>query len=278
MTRPGLALTGVTGVLGRLVAEDLAAAGVPFRVLARRPERVPAIPGAVVVPASYSDAGGGLDGVRVLLMVSASESADRLDEHRAFVDAAAAAGVEHVVYTSFFGAAPTATFTLARDHDATERYLVASGMGHTFLRDNLYLDFLIGLVGEDGVIRGPAGDGRLSAVSRADIARTASVVLQDVAAHAGRTYDLTGREALTMDGIAAVLSAHLGRDVSYLAETIPEAYESRRRWAAPDWQLDAWVSTYTAIANGEMAAISPDVEAITGLPPQTLAEVLAAEG
>ncbi len=137
--------------------------------------------GAVVVPCSYDDraaAVAALDGVTTLLMVSASESADRLDQHRTFVDAAAEAGVEQVVYTSFAGAAPDCTFTLGRDHWATEEHLRASGLRHTFLRDNFYLDFLPLMAGEDGVIRGPAGDGRLSAVARADIAAAAVAVLE----------------------------------------------------------------------------------------------------
>jgi uncharacterized protein YbjT (DUF2867 family) len=111
--------------------------------------------------AGYGDrdaAAAALHGVDVLFMVSASESADRREQHRTFVDAAAAAGVRHVVYTSFLGAAPDATFTLARDHWATEEHLRASGMAFTFLRDSLYLDFLPALAGPDGVIRGPAGD------------------------------------------------------------------------------------------------------------------------
>ena len=92
--------------------------------------------------ADRADAVRALEGVSTLFMVSGSESADRRDQHLAFVDAAAEAGVRHVVYTSFFGAAPDATFTLARDHYATEEHIKASGMGWTFLRDNLYLDVI----------------------------------------------------------------------------------------------------------------------------------------
>ena len=84
-------------------------------------------------------------------MVSAAESEDRVDEHRTFVDAAAAAGVRHLVYISFFGAAPDATFLLARDHHVTEQHIEHSGMTWTFLRDNLYADFFPLLAGDDGV-------------------------------------------------------------------------------------------------------------------------------
>ena len=140
-------------------------------------------------------------------MVSGVGVADRLAQHRAFVDAAVAAGVAHLVYTSFFGAAPDCTFTLGRDHYATEEHIRASGMAFTFLRDNFYVDFLPAMVGEDGVIRGPAGDGRVAAVAQDDVADAAVAVLLDPAAHAGATYALTGPEALSLDEVAAILTA-----------------------------------------------------------------------
>jgi uncharacterized protein YbjT (DUF2867 family) len=228
---------------------------------------------------SYADADAvrrALGGATTLFMVSAAEAADRLDQHRTFVDAAAAAGVEHVVYTSFFGAAADCVFTLGRDHFATEQHIRASGMAFTFLRDNFYLDLLPLFAGEDGVLRGPAGDGRVSAVARADIARVAVAVLLDPAAHAGATYDLTGREALTLRDIARIVSEETGRPMSFHDETVEEAYTSRLRWPAEQWQYDAWVSTYTSIASGEVAGVSDDVARVTGRPPLTLVELLRA--
>ena len=186
-----LAVTGSTGRLGGRVAALLAQDDLALRLVCRDPSRAPAI-GAEVVAATYGDARAmtaALGGVRTLFLVSAAEDAERLAQHRAAVDAAAAAGVEHVVYTSFLGAAPDATFTLARDHAATEEMLRASGMSWTFLRDALYADFLPLMVGEDGVLRGPAGDGRVAAVATDDVAAAAVAVLRDPAAHAGRTYD-----------------------------------------------------------------------------------------
>lgn len=273
-----LAVTGSTGALGRLVARALAERGLEQRLLVRDPARAPELPRAGVERTSYADpdlARTSLAGVGTLFMVSGAEAADRLEQHRAFVDAAAAAGVQHVVYTSFAGAAADCTFTLGRDHWATEEHLRASGMAFTFLRDSFYLDFLPDLVGEDGVIRGPAGEGRVAAVTRADIARSAVAVLTDPAAHAGLTWDLTGPEALSLDDVAAVLTAHTGRSVTYHAETVEEAYESRLRWPAPQWQYDAWVSTYTAIANGELAGVTDHVERLTGRAPTGLAAYLA---
>jgi uncharacterized protein YbjT (DUF2867 family) len=95
-------------------------------------------------------------------MVSAAETPHRVAEHRTFVQAAADAGVEHLVYISFFGAAPTATFTLARDNWDTEQHIKASGMAYTFLRDNVYADLFLYLAGDDGVLRGPAWQGRVA--------------------------------------------------------------------------------------------------------------------
>ena len=207
-------------------------------------------------------------------MVSAEEAADRIEQHRAFVDAAVSAGVQQIVYTSFYGAAPDCTFTLGRDHFATEQHIRGTGVSFTFLRDNFYLDFLPMTVGEDGVIRGPAGEGRLSAVSRGDVAASAAAVLEQPEAHDRRTYDLTGREALSLPEIAETIGAHRGSEISFHDETVAEAYASRRAWEAPDWQYDAWVSTYTAIGAGECAGISDDVRALTGREPTTLAEML----
>ncbi|WPF82252.1 SDR family oxidoreductase [Sanguibacter sp. 4.1] len=273
-----IAVTGATGSVGGAVAHLLSEAGLEQRLVVRSPDRAPQIPGAHVVQASYGDteaSDAALAGVDVLFMVSGAESAERLDQHRAFVDAAARAGVQHVVYTSFLGASPTAVFTLARDHWYTEEHIRASGMAYTFLRDSFYLDFLPMLAGEDGVIRGPAGQGRLGAVAREDVARVAAVVLQDPASHAGQTYELTGREALSIPEAIEVIREVTGRDLAYVDETVPEAYESRRVYDAPDWEVHAWVSTYTAIAQGELATVTGTVERLTGRPPLTLRELLS---
>lgn len=275
-----LGITGSTGRLGGRIARLLASSGVEQRLVVRDAGRAPALAGASVVEASYADSEAvrrALAGLSTVLMVSASESATRVQEHKTFVDAAAAAGVSHLVYTSFYGAAPAATFTLARDHYATEEHIKASGMAWTFLRDNLYLDFFPMLAGQDGVIRGPAGEGRVAAVAQDDIAEAAAAVLRDPAAHRGRTYSLTGPEAVTLSEAAELMTAMLGRRIRFHDETIAEAYESRASYGAPDWQVDAWVSTYTAIASGEVAGVTGDVERLTGRAPMSLAQLLRAE-
>ena len=276
---PKVAVTGATGFVGGSVAGQLAGAGVAQRLLVRDTSRAPVLSGGEAVQCSYGGRGAAmraLEGVEVLLMVSASESADRLEQHLAFVAAAADAGVRHVVYTSFVGAAADATFTLARDHYATEQAIIASGMAYTFLRDNLYLDFAERLVGEDGVIRGPAGDGRAGMVARIDVARSATAVLQDPDRYAGVTYTLTGPEAVTLAEVAAELTRVRGREIRFHNETIEEAYASRQKYGAARWQVDAWVSTYTAIAAGAMDVVTDDVQRLTGRPSTSLVEFLAA--
>ena len=273
-----LGITGATGQLGGRVARLLAAAGVEQRLVVRTPAKAPPLPGTTVVQASYGDRDAvrrALEGLDTVLMVSASESERRVDEHRAFVDAAAEAGVRHLVYISFYGAAPDATFLLARDHHVTEQHIEHSGMVWTHLRDNLYADFLTDLAGPDGVIRGPADDGRVSAVAQDDIAAAATAVLLDPGAHQGRSYSLTGPEAITLTEAAATMSRVLGRDYSFEDETLEEAFASRASYGAPGWQLDAWVSTYTAIAAGELAGVTGDVELLTGRPATSLADLLA---
>ena len=275
MTRLGV--TGSTGRLGGRVARLLAGAGVEQRLLVRDAARAPDLPGATTAVMSYAD-GPSVEaacrGLDVVWMVSASEDEHRLAEHRSFVDAAVAAGVRHVVYTSFYGAAPDATFTLARDHFHTEEHLKASGLTWTMVRDNLYLDFLPFFAGDERVLRGPAGDGRVAAVSFDDIAAALHAVLSDPDAHAGATYSLTGPEALTLAEAAAVMTRATGEEYRFVDETLDEAYASRAAYGAPDWQVEAWVSTYTAIAAGEMAGVTDHVERLAGRPPVSLAMLM----
>jgi uncharacterized protein YbjT (DUF2867 family) len=276
---PLIAVTGASGAVGSRVVARLAQAGSRLRLVVRDPERAPRIAGAEVCRASdygaREEMRAALAGVDLLFLIPAAESADRVAGHRAAVDAAVAAGVGHVVYLSFLGAAPDATFTLARDHWATEEHVRASGLAHTFLRMSLYMDFLPAMVAPDGMIRGPAGDGRVAAILRDDVAAAAAAVLLS-GGRDGETFDLTGPEAFTLAEAAEWMAAPSGRAVRFLDESDAEAYESRRSYGAPGWQLDAWVSTYQAIRDGSLQAVSPCVRELTGRDPVSLAEHLRA--
>lgn len=278
MRLPTTAVTGPTGKLGQLVVKRLREQGIPLRLLTRDPQRIRADEGLFPMANDYANpanAGQVLSGVETLFMVSAHESPQRAEQQASFVRAAANAGVGHIVYTSFVGASDDSTFTLARDHGATEQAIRDSGMAFTLLRDNLYQDFATDLVGDDGTIRGPAGDGRAAMVARADVAAVAAVVLSEPGAHRGRTYELTGPEALTMAEVAATISEAWKRPIRYVDETLAEAHSSRAQFGAEEWQLEAWISTYTAIARGEMERGTDDVATILGRPATSLAEVLA---
>ncbi len=273
-----IAVTGSTGELGGRVARRLADRGVPQRLVVRDATRAPELPGAeVALCDGYHDRAAmteALRGVETLLLVSGRESATRVEEHLSAVAAAADAGVGHVVYTSFLAAAPDTTFTLGRHHALTERGIDQAGLRRTFLRNSMYLDFVPFFAGADGVIRGPAGDGRTGWVARDDVADVAVEALLDPAAHAGRSYDVTGREARTLADAAAVLTRVAGREVTYVDETEEEAYASRAQFGAPAFEVEGWVTSYLAVREGDLDVVSDVVPIITGHPAQTLEELL----
>ena len=278
-------LIAVTGELGGRVAAGLSAAGVPLRLVVRDAGRAPRLAGPQIAenPGGYADSAGttaALEGVHTLYFVSATEAEDRLRQHLTAVAAAAAAGVQRVVYTSFLGAAPDAVFTLARQHAATEAALAATGVRTTVLRHAMYADFVpFFAVAEDGraVIAAPADDGRASFVSRDDLADVAAAVLgEDSPALDGAVLDVTGPEALSLDDTAAVLADVTGRPAVYRRQTVAEAWATRRPSGHPDWEIEGWVTSYRAIAAGELARVTDAVPALTGHPARTVVEHLRA--
>ena len=268
-----IAVTGATGGVGGRVARRLAARGVGQRLVVRDLARVPAIAGVQAVEmgkAGYRDQTAlteALGGCSTLFLVSAREATQRVVEHAHAIRAAVEAGVERIVYTSFLGADPDAAFTFAHDHFATEKLIRESGLAWTFLRDSQYADFVPGMVDEEGVIRGPAGEGRCAWVARDDVAGVAAAVLAAEGDHDGRTYDLTGPEAHTLAWAAEQLSAATGREIRFRNQGVQAAYESRAHIDAPDHELDGWVTSYVAIGTGEMDVVSDAVERIAGHPP-----------
>jgi NAD(P)H dehydrogenase (quinone) len=261
-----IAITGATGQVGGRVARLL---DVPHVLVVRDPARAPQTGGAVKV-AEYRDKPGmtqALRGVDTLFLVSGREEQHRVQAHMSAVDAAVEAGVERIVYLSFYGAAPDCTFTFGRDHWYTEQHIRATGRRFTFVRDNMYLEIIPHLAGPDGVIRGPAGDGRLAAVSYDDIAASVVAVLKNPAEHDGRTYELTGPEAFTLHEAAEVLG------VRYVPETVEEAYASRSHYGAPEFEVAGWVTSYEAIAAGELAGVTDHVTRLTGRTPKALREL-----
>jgi NAD(P)H dehydrogenase (quinone) len=272
-----LAVTGATGAVGGRVAERLSTSGISQRLILGRGAETPDLPGAVPVEVSdYGDADDmekALAGVSTMFLVSFREAEDRLDRHFRAVDAAVAAGVERIVYLSFLRASANSTFLLGRQHFATEEHIKDRRVGFTFLRSSFYADFVPYFTGDDGVIRAPAGDGKVSWICRDDIADTVVAALTDNA-YDGQTLENTGPAALDFDETAAILSSVSGREISYVAETVEEAWESRRPTGAPDWEIEGWISSYLAVANGELSHVSDTVERLCGRPPRDLESFL----
>jgi NAD(P)H dehydrogenase (quinone) len=285
-TRYVIAVTGVTGALGGRVLTRLAAAGsTDLRLVVRDAGRAPVVPGAEVRvnPGGYADGAGfraALAGADTLFLVSAAEAEDRLQQHLTAVEAAAAAGVSRIVYTSFLGASPDAVFTLARQHAATEAAIAATGLRATILRHGMYADFVpFFATVEDGaaVIAAPACQGRASFVSRDDLADVAAAVLLDDSPRLdGRTLEVTGPEALSLAEAADALSAVAGRPVTYRDQTVDEAWATRRPSGHPDWEIEGWITSYLAIAAGELSAVTDVVPALAGHPARSVAEHLRA--
>jgi NAD(P)H dehydrogenase (quinone) len=279
-----IGVTGATGALGGRVAGQLAATGkVPLRLVVRDAARAPKLAGAEVVenPGGYSDGERlrtALTGVDTLYLVSAAEAENRLDQHFTAVDAAVAAGVRRIVYTSFVGARPDAAFTLVRQHAATEDRIAATGVRHTFLRHNMYADFVpFFATPEDGraVIAAPAGEGRTGFVSRDDLADVATaVLLRDEDELAGRALDVTGPEAITLAEAAEILTEITGRPTAYRDQTVEEAWATRRPSGHPDWEVEGWVTSYLAIAAGELSSVTDVVPRLTDHPALSVAEHL----
>ncbi|MEO7113279.1 MAG: SDR family oxidoreductase, partial [Polyangiaceae bacterium] len=271
-----IAVTGATGELGRRVVRLLAERGASLRLVVRDAKRAPQIDDAEIGVAHYDDESTlfkAFSGMKTIFFVSGHENPRRLETHLRVVRAAAKAKVERVVYTSFMGASPGATFTYARDHAHTEVAIRDAGMQLTALRNALYADIAPLLVGNDGVIRGPAGNGSVAWVAREDVARLATAVLTD-ASHANRIYDVSGAAPIDLHMTAQLLSEVSGREIRYHAETLDEARASRAGNEA--WLVEGWVSSYAAIATGDCGVTSHSVELVTGKKPWSFAEFLKA--
>lgn len=274
-----IVMTGANGQLGRLIAAELLDRVGPagFAATARDPAKAEALAarGVKVLKADYDDPAGLVDafrGATTLLLVSGEAPVEiRIRQHRAAIDAAKAAGVGRVVYTSFVGAGGSDSLDFATIHGDTEGYLKASGLDWTILRNNQYAENLAGAIGgarAQGVLAlpaGPAGAARVAYITRADIAAATAGALTG-SGHAGRTYDLTGPLGLAYDEIAARLSARLGRPVTYV-DADPAAYgKVLAGFGLPDFLIEALIRIHAAAAAGTMNPVSQDAAVLAGRP------------
>lgn len=215
-----IAVTGATGQLGRLVIQALKTR-VPagdIIALARSTEKAKDL-GVAARAADYTRPDtltAALRGVDTLLLISATEFGQRVVQHQNAIDAAKAAGVQRIVYTSLLHA-DRSLLGLAAEHVATEAALKASGVDYTILRNGWYTENYTGSVAgalAGGALLGSAGQGRISSAARADYAEAAAVVLT-TPDHAGKTYELAGDSAWTLSDLAAEISRQTGREIPY---------------------------------------------------------------
>ncbi|GJG88856.1 NAD(P)-dependent oxidoreductase [Gemmatimonadetes bacterium T265] len=266
-------VTGATGNNGRALLPLLLAAGAPVRALTRAADAAALPPGVEAVagdfdrPETLAPALAGVE--RAFLVTNSTARAEA--QQLAFVAAARAAGVRHVVYLSQLHAAADSPVRFLRYHAVVERALEDSGMAYTHLRPNLYMQSLLAFhasIVAEGRFTAPAGDARVSVVDVRDIAAVAARALTE-GGHEGKTYDLTGPEALTHGEMAARIGEALGKPVAYV--DVPDAAmrDAVVRFGMPAWQADGLIEDYAHYRRGEAAAVSPDVERVTGRPART---------
>ena len=205
---------------------------------------------------------------RAFLVTNSSEHVE--ERQLRFVDLAREAGVRHIVYLSQLHAASDSPLRFLRYHAAVEEALRRSGMTYTNLRPNLYMQGLLMIghtIASEGRFLAPAGDARVSVVDVRDIAVVAVAALTR-SGHEGKTYDITGPEALTHAEMAAQLSEALERQVAFV--DVPERgfREAIRGFGMPDWQADGLIEDYAHYRRGEASNISSAVKDVTGQAPR----------
>jgi NAD(P)H dehydrogenase (quinone) len=280
-----LLVTGAGGHLGHLVVEALLGRGVPASdlvAMARTPESVADLAerGVEVRRADYDDRAS-LDaafaGVDRLLLVSGSAVGQRITQHANVIDAAKAAGVGFVAYTSITRA-DTSDLALAAEHRATEELLAASGVPHALLRNSWYLENYTGQVGtalEHGVVLGAAGEGRVSAATRADYADAAAVVLAGEG-HEGAVYELGADRAFTLGEFAATLSRAAAREITYRDLSAEDYTAALVAAGLPEGYAAVLADSDRGLSQGALFTDSGDLSRLIGRPTTDVESALRA--
>lgn len=274
------AITGATGQLGRLVVARLKtlAPTLPLLALVRTPAKAAAL-GIAAREADYTrpdTLAAALAGVDTLLLISSSEVGQRAAQHRNVIDAARAAGVQRIVYTSLLHA-DRSPLSLAEEHVATEAMLAESGIPHAVLRNGWYAENYTGAIPAalaHGALIGAAGEGRISAAARADYAEAAALVLAGEG-HLGKAYELAGDEGWTLAGLAAELSAQSGRAIPYRDLSQADYAAALTGAGLPEGLAAAIASWDAGAAQGALFDDSRTLSRLIGRPTATLAEVVA---
>ncbi|MFE1772497.1 SDR family oxidoreductase [Streptomyces sp. NPDC059008] len=278
-----IVVTGAGGALGRLVIEELLKRAAPGDIVAVARDRAKTAGlAALGVGIKIADYGRPetLEGVfaagdRVLL-ISGNEAGQRLTQHRDVIDAAREAGVGLLAYTSVLGG-PTATFSIAEEHIATEQALLASGVPYCLLRNGWYHENYTGALAgtlRAGAVIGSAGEGRVASAARRDYAEAAAVVLTG-AGHENSVYELSGDTAWSMAEYAAEVSRQTGRRIPY-RDLPQERYVALMVEAGvPALGAQLVADADAGIARGELAATPGDLSRLIGRPTTPIAESIA---
>lgn len=276
-----IVVTAATGHLGRLVVTSLLDRGVPASEIVaavRNPAKAADL-GVEVREADYGKPetlAAAFAGADDVLLISSNAPGQRLTHHRNAVDAAKAAGVRFIAYTSVLRA-DTTTLGLAADHKATEEYITASGIPHSFLRNGWYLEnytenFAPAL--EHGALLGSAKDGLIAAAARADFAAAAAAVLADDR-NRDEVYELVGDTPFTMSGLAAELSAQSGREIAYRDLPKDDYRAALITAGVPEGYAELLADSDVGIANGELASDDTALSKLIGRPTTSLADAVA---
>ena len=279
-------VTGASGQLGRLVAEELLErVSLDELVLTtRHPDALAHLAErGVTVRFADFDAPESLvsafTGGERMLLISTMSIGHRTRQHRAAIEAAAAAGVQHVAYTSFPKPDPNHPVgAIATEHGETELILQGSGLAWTILRNATFAELQVqpgSLAIAGGRLYTNAGQGRLASVSRRDCARAAAAVLTGTG-HEGRTYDVTGPEALTQRELAELLAEVSGRPVKLVPVGDRTLGWGLARAGAPKPVARSIVAFGKAVREGYYEIVDPAFAQLTGLEPRSLRDVLIA--
>lgn len=277
-----IAVTGATGQLGRLVLDELLTNHEPAALVAVVRDAGKAgelrARGVQVRVADYSDPASlevALTGVDKLLLISGSEVGSRVAQHANVINAAKAAGVNFIAYTSVL-AADTTDLILAPEHKATEELIRASGLEYTFLRNGWYTENYVQTVAtarQTGAVVAAAGDGRVASAARADYAAAAAEVLSS-AGHEGRVYELSGDYAWDFKELATALTEIAGREVVYQPVTAAELVEILTS-AGLDQGTAGFLAALDADTRaGLLAAVTGDLSGLIGRPTTPLLQAL----
>ena len=280
-----IAVTGAAGHLGRhiidsLLARDVAAGDIVAIVRTASKAADLADRGITVAEAAYEDTAAltsALQDVDRLVLVSGSEVGRRLAQHTSILDAAKAAGVAFIAYTSLLNA-DSSELSLAPEHRETEALLASSGIDHVLLCNGWYWENYasnLDAARATGHLFGAAGEGRVSGAARRDYAEAAAVVVT-TDGHAGKTYELGGQPSLTYPEIAQAVGTVIGAEVSYVNQSVEE-YQQTLEGAGLPAEVARMIAGWdVAIAGGALETASTDLEDLIGRPATSLAEALAA--